>query len=141
MRLNFSKLAAVLTAFFLLSPHAVKADNTYLIVQSATSQNYDLATVRDITFTDEGISVNLTSGKSQSFDYSSFSELRFTQSAATGIKGIADDTTPKGGEVFDLQGRKVAVLTNGNRSLSTLSLPKGIYIVRSGNKSVKVINR
>lgn len=142
MRFNISKLSATLLALSLLTLHAKADDKTYLVVESASPQNYELTAVKDITFSDEGISVNLTNGQSKSFAYSSFDELRFSLSTTpTAIKGITEDAVPEGGEVFDLQGRKVATFKGNGETFSSLSLPKGIYIVRSGNKSFKVINR
>lgn len=141
MRINFSKLSAVMTVFFLLSSHALADDNTYLVVKSATSQSYDLASVKDITFSDDGISVNLVNGKSVPFAYSSFDELRFELSTPTAVEGIATKGTPGVVEVFDLQGRKVASFVYSDKTFRSLSLPTGVYIVRSGGKSFKVINR
>lgn len=140
MRINFSKSSVVILALLLLSSHSVADDNTWLVVESAMPRSYDLASVKDITFSNEGISVNMVNGESLPFTYSSFSELRFSLSMPTAVEGVPTAIMSGRSGVYDLQGRKVATLQNGE-SLSSLPLSKGIYIVRSGNKSVKVIKR
>lgn len=141
MKLNNRFFISILLMSLLSTANVFAADNSdYLIVKSSSTIQYLLTDIKDITFTDEGINVNLKSGTTQPFSYSSINELRFSKST-TGISDIAvGKNAPAAAEgIYDLQGRRVSTLATDGKM--DQSLPKGIYIIQKGNKSYKVIKR
>ena len=102
---------------------------------SASATTLQLADIGKLWFADDMLQVSSLSAPSQitQLALSGISSIKFKNSQ-TGVKQpnvmVADDYT-----VFDLQGRKVLV----TRSMSAVNtLPHGIYVVRSNNKTIKI---
>ena len=112
------------------------ADNyySYLILENSdgTTLSY-VANELEITFSDGNLIVS-QNGTATSHPLSSLSKMFFSNSTSS-IQSADEEKTAETGEVFDLQGRRVAAqmrLADINRQL-----PKGVYIVKNGEKSVK----
>lgn len=126
-------LILVLVASAVLS---VSADNfNFLTLQQAdvTEQSFNVSGLT-ITFSDgnmlvsqDGTTTTLSLKDLNKMYFSVTSGIRQPESVATKMETAS---------VYDLQGRKVA----DNVQLSTINseLPKGVYIVKQGNTSVKI---
>ena len=75
-------------------------------------------------------------GASTSYDLNTLSKMYFGYNDVTAIQNHTDETTDGRCEVFDLQGRRVA--TEMRISDAQQQLPKGVYIMKKGEKSVKI---
>jgi len=76
-------------------------------------------------------------GTSTSLSLASLSKMYFS-STATAIRDInsTDADVLVKGDFYDLQGRKV--LAGQAIATAASQLPKGIYVVRQGNRSIKI---
>ncbi|MBR5440070.1 MAG: T9SS type A sorting domain-containing protein [Prevotella sp.] len=84
-----------------------------------------------ITF-ENGKLIATQNGQQTTLEVSSLDKMYF--GSTTGIQTVSDGLDT--GDVFDMQGRRVATKIN----LKTLQnqLPKGVYIVKNGDKTVKM---
>ena len=106
----------------------VQADDyTYLTFETTDGAKASVA-VSSLTLTISGST--LTAG-SQTFTLSNLSKMYFSASdeTATGIEEITAATLDEAAEIYDLQGHKV----------SKDQMRKGIYIVKSSNRTYKMI--
>ena len=118
----------VLFIMALVGALTVQADDyTYLTFETTDGAKASVA-VSSLTLTISGST--LTAG-SQTFTLSNLSKMYFSASdeTATGIEEITAATFDEAAEIYDLQGHKV----------SKDQMHKGVYIVKSSNKTYKMI--
>jgi hypothetical protein len=118
----------VLFIMALVGALTVQADDyTYLTFETTDGAKASVA-VSSLTLTISGST--LTAG-SQTFTLSNLSKMYFSASdeTATGIEEITAATLDEAAEIYDLQGHKV----------SKDQMRKGIYIVKSSNRTYKMI--
>ena len=116
-------------ALLAISTSVFADDYLYLTIgYNSTEQSIELATIQKITFENNQMVVTTSEGN-VTFPQSEMEKMFFS-STATAIETIDDAQPPVANNqwpMYDLSGRKVSG-----------QLPKGIYIVRQGNKIVKV---
>lgn len=145
----------LLTIILLAIPAFAVADTYNYLTLTSTSaeQSIALKTVRKITFEGADIVVTTADGTTTSMPLANFSQFAFT-STATGIQSVArpaaDLCIEAGRIVADGQGLLLIYNANGqvvrqqyvsgNRSeVQLYDLPRGLYIARLGNRTLKVI--
>ena len=120
------------------------------VTLTANASNYDYLTVQKsdgtaVSFPSSGLTITFSggnmiitqSGTPTTLPLSALSKMFFGDSDVSGIEAMTQEKpSVEAGEVFDLQGRRVATqmhLTNMQGKL-----PKGIYVVKNGENTVKV---
>jgi len=90
------------------------------------------------------VSGNTLTAGSQAFVLANLAKMYFTEtdeSATTGIESMDNGqwTMDNATEIYDLQGKKVKNGELSNGKLSNSQLPKGAYIVKTKEKTYKLI--
>lgn len=90
------------------------------------------------------VSGNTLTAGSQAFVLANLAKMYFTEtdeSATTGIESMVNGlwTIDNATEIYDLQGKKVKNGELSNGKLSNSQLPKGAYIVKTKEKTYKLI--
>jgi len=144
------KTKNILAALLLMVSANMMADNYLTITYSGSEQNISLPTVQKITF-EEGFVVVTTSEGKHSYPISILDKMSFTESADA-IKALpeqAENLTFKNGtlsvkgdgflRIYNTAGALVSIANvkeGANVSLDNLST--GVYIVRMGDKAIKI---
>jgi len=144
------KTKNILAALLLMVSANMMADNYLTITYSGLEQNISLPTVQKITF-EEGFVVVTTSEGKHSYPISILDKMSFTESADA-IKALpeqAENLTFKNGtlsvkgdgflRIYNTAGALVSIANvkeGANVSLDNLST--GVYIVRMGDKAIKI---
>lgn len=119
-------------------------DYKFLTVQQTNGAEQSFtASGLTITFSQGNMVLN-ENGTSTTVSLSGLSKMYFSDEA-TGIETLGNASSATDGTViYDLQGRKVAtsqslnVLTSQSLNVLTSQLPKGVYIVKQGDRSYKI---
>ena len=123
----------ILTALFGMLSLSAFADDYTLYVETSTAMlSYDFNDLQRITFNDGQMVIATKSGEANSVDISTINRVYF-DSEATGIEE-KDVIKQQDGEtaIYDLAGRKGSDLQN---------LPNGIYVVKEGGKTRKIVKK
>lgn len=129
------KILSLVAFIVTFSANAFADDYQYLTFQKTDGTSLSVtAEGLKITFADGNL-VATQGGETTTIALTDLNKMYFS-SEKTAIKTIDNDQTVTGSaEVYDLQGRRI----NGQWSADNVSLPRGIYIVKQGNRSQKVI--
>lgn len=120
------------------------------VALTANAGNLDYLTVQKsdgtmVSFRSSGLTITFSggnmivtqSGTPTTLPLSALSKMFFSDNDVSGIKAATQArTSVEAGEVFDLQGRRVA--TQMRLTDMQGKLPKGIYVVKNGDATVKV---
>ncbi len=112
----------------LIGTLTAKADEyTYLTFETTDGAKVSVA-VKDLTLTISGTTLTIDS---QSFALSNLSKMYFSTSdeTTTGIEEITAATLEEATDIYDLRGNKV----------SKDQMQRGVYIVKTNNKTYKMI--
>ena len=110
---------------------AQASDFTYLTFETTDGAKVSVP-VSSLTIT---ISGNTLTAGSQEFTLSNLKKMYFSNTdQTTGIEEMANATLDEATEIYDLNGRKM-----GNGEWSNGKLPKGVYIVKTKNKTYKML--
>ena len=124
---NMKKIVLLFMA--LAGAMTVLADNTYTYLTFETTDGAKASvSVESLKLT---ISGNTLTADSQTFILSNLSRMYFsmTDETVSGIEEITSTTLDEAADIYDLQGHKV----------SKEQMKKGIYIVKTKNKTYKMI--
>lgn len=104
--------------------------------KDGNEQSLNLDNLRKLTFEQGNLVATLNDGSATSYILSSISKMLFSDNTA--VEGIATDgSLPV--SVYDLSGR-IVVKDNAASTESIIEdLPKGIYLLRTGGKTIKII--
>lgn len=142
-----TKSLFALAALWLAAGTPLSAQEVFVVSTPQGQSSYALAAIRQITFTDDGMTVE-AADQQYTFAYQDVSAMRFSQET-TGISQIlsparsisyADGTlygatgTPL--TVYDLSGHQVAA---GLSSVSVSHLPHGVYLVKTTSETLKFV--
>lgn len=144
MKKTLILLAAALSAL------AANAGNYALKVNlsQGTSATYILSDKPVITYSVNDVIIK-SQGIEDSYLLSDVKSFTFTENGTSGIESVTDNVTYEFHDnvftceghkirVYNLSGRKVA---SGSNSVSLESLDRGIYIVNTGNRAIKVMKK
>ena len=144
------KIKNILAALLLMVSTNMMADKYLTITYSGTEQNIALPIVQKITF-EEGYVVVTTTEGTHSYPISILDKMTFTESA-TAIKALPEqeeNLTYKDGtlaikgdgmlRVYNTSGALVSIANvKEGANISLEGLPSGVYVVRMGDKAIKV---
>lgn len=154
-------LRNILAALLLLVGGTSFADDyAYLsIVETDGQSEVSISNIKNITFDDTNMIINLTDGNQQKLALSGLTKMFFSDTS-TGIQSVAANgkqnsfvlkdgvlhvTGAQGANisVFDVNGKAVRNVTasKAETEINLSGLTKGVYIVRVGNQTKKVLNK
>jgi hypothetical protein len=142
MNKRSTSLLKMMTAFvlaLLFSAPQIGAETTlYLRTKSAADQAVVLGQMNQVVFGDTNVTVNLTNGNDVIIPVADFTSVRInnegTQGGTSGVMDIVADDAEGGWQVYDLQGRYV-----GDGGYLNGELTPGVYVVKSLNKTIKIV--
>ena len=127
------KLLILLAAFL-----AMPAFSQDLLIRDkeGEEQSLNLDNLRKLTFEKGNLVATLNDGSATSYILSSISKMLFSDNTA--VEGIiADAVLPV--SVYDLSGRVIVNDSSASTESVIGDLPKGIYLLRTGGKTIKII--
>ena len=129
------KKIILMLAFVASFVTANASDYKFLTVQQSngTEQSFT-ASGLTITFSSGNMVIN-ENGTSTTISLAGLSKMYFSDES-TGIKNLTNEGE-ESVEVFDLQGRRLPSLQGGAGGKFS-QLPKGVYIVKQGDRSFKI---
>lgn len=144
------KIKSILAALLLMVCTSMMADKYLTITSNGTNQSIPLPLVQKITF-EEGYVVVSTSQGTHSYPISILDKMTFTETgdAINALPEEAENLTYKDGtlaikgdgmlRVYNTSGALVSIANvKEGANVSLDGLPSGVYIVRMGNKVIKV---
>lgn len=144
------KIKSILAALLLMVSTSMMADKYLTITSNGTNQSIPLPLVQKITF-EEGYVVVFTSQGTHSYPISILDKMTFTETgdAINALPEEAENLTYKDGtlaikgdgmlRVYNTSGALVSIANvKEGANVSLDGLPSGVYIVRMGNKVIKV---
>ena len=104
--------------------------------KDGNEQSLNLDNLRKLTFEQGNLVATLNDGSATSYILSSISKMLFSDNTA--VEGIiADAILPV--SVYDLSGRVIVNNSSASPESVVGDLPKGIYLLRTGGKTIKII--
>ena len=104
--------------------------------KDGNEQSLNLDNLRKLTFEQGNLVATLYDGSATSYILSSISKMLFSDNTA--VEGIASDATLPV-SVYDLSGRVIVSESSASPEAVMEDLPKGIYLLRTGGKTIKLI--
>ena len=115
------------------APTSEESNYTYLTFEMTDGAKVSVP-VSSLTIT---ISGNTLTAGSQEFTLSNLKKMYFSNAdQTTGIEEMANDALDEATEIYDLNGRKM-----GDGEWLDGKLPKGVYIVKTKDKTYKMLVR
>ena len=135
----------ILMAIIGLSMYA--ADELY-VRQTGGDTKISISSVKEITFPSGQVVVALNDGSSKTYNSSSFVSLRFNGNIGSGVEnamaedaisfdGVVVKSSQEGIAIYSADGR--LVVASEGTEVNVSSLAGGIYIVKSGSLTSKIV--
>ena len=147
-------LRSLIATLLIAAGTTVAADNfQYLTVSTQDSEtSFELSQISKITFSETNMILTLSNGNTQELPLAQLQKMFFTDNAsAISTTGTSKSkVTMNGGTVYiDVaDGERVTIYNIGGTevlsttfTMSTSALPKGVYIIRMGNETKKILNK
>ena len=147
-------LRSLIATLLIAAGTTVAADNfQYLTVSTQDSEtSFELSQISKITFSETNMILTLSNGNTQELPLAQLQKMFFTDnaSAISTIGTSKSKVTMNGGTVYiDVaDGERVTIYNIGGTevlsttfTMSTSALPKGVYIIRMGNETKKILNK
>lgn len=129
-------------------------DYTLYVVSSAAQTTYPLSNLQKITFSDGNVIIQTKSGETGQVPISTIQRMYFDSTPTSIAEAKADSGLAWDGktlrmigasgtlEVYQTSGALVSkgVVTDGE-SINLSQLPKGVYIVKAGGQSFKIMKK
>lgn len=120
-------------------------DYNYLtfIQDGQTTYGFDLRKVKKITFDNDQLTVKTIDGKETDVVLSTLQRLSFTASLPVGIQRTEASTSRQPIYIYNVSGQMIRHLdgTSEQGKLNLSDLPQGIYIVKQGTETRKILKR
>ena len=137
-----------LLIFTLIAACALTAwadDYNYLTViqDGQTTYGFELRKVKKITFDNDQLTVKTIDGKESSAVLSTLQRLAFSASLPVGIQSTVVSTTRQPIYIYNVSGQMIRHFdgTSEQGKLNLSDLPQGIYIVKQGTETCKILKR
>lgn len=114
-------------------------DYTYLAFQTSDS-TVSTVSVNNLVITFSGTQLlAVSSDDSKTFTLSDLSQMYFTNTSTSGIKSVSIDKLDGPVKAYSTDGIFMGTFNTSDDAKT--KLPKGIYILRQGNKTAKLITK
>lgn len=153
-------LRNLFASLLLLVSSVVLADDyAYLtVVQTGAQTNFSISNIKNITFDDSNMLLNLNDNTQQKLPLSELSKMFFSNTGETGIMSVGSQQSAfslkdgvlhikgaKGSNVtiYDMSGKAVRNVTvrEDDTQVNLSGLTKGAYIVKVGAEAKKFMNK
>ena len=138
----------LLLSFVLLAACGMAAladDYNYLtVIQGGqTTYGFELRKVKKITFDNDKLTVNSIDGKETDVLLSTLQRLAFTSSLPVGIQSAVASTARKPIYIYNVSGQMIRYFdgTSEQGKLNLSDLPQGIYLLKQGSETRKILKR
>ena len=143
------KKGILLILLMMLSLPVFAADELY-VRQNSGDTRLNISSIKEITFPSGQVVVTMTDGSSKTYLSSTFVSLRFNGNIGSGVENVMaeesiiyDGVTVKAPQsgilIYSTDGCLVMMSETSEVNVSTLD--KGVYIVKSGDLTSKIIKR
>ena len=124
------------------------ADTIYLRQKDGDTQ-FEIGKVKEITFPSGSVVLTMTDGSSKTYSVSTFVSLRFNGNVNVGIDDVVDGangivydgvivkSSQEGISIYSTDGSMI--LSTDESSIEVQSLSNGVYIVKSGSLTSKIV--
>lgn len=150
--------ALVMAALLAAGTTAQADDYAYLTVnQESGETSFAISTISKITFDTSNMIVSLSDGTTQELPLAGLSKMFFTatptgiasatqaQSQIRLVDGVLHVSAPRGAVItlYNIEGKAMRTVTSqgDDTEISVNGLTKGVYIVKVGTESKKIMNR
>ena len=125
------------------------AADTIYVRQKGGDTQFEIGKIKEIIFPSGSVVVTMTDGSSKTYSPSTFVSLRFNGSVNVGIENIEDGangivydgvivkSSQEGISIYSTDGS--LILSTDESSLEVQSLSNGVYIVKSGSLTSKIV--
>jgi len=124
---------------------ALADDYNYLtVVQGGqTTYGFELRKVKKITFDNDKLTVNTIDGKETDVLLSTLQRLAFTSSLPVGIQSAEAPASRQPIYIYNVSGQVIRHFdgTSEQGKLNLSDLPQGIYIIKQGTETRKILKR
>ena len=143
MKKVFSCFLAMLLAL------PIFASDIIYVRQKGGDTQLEIGKIKEISFPSGSVVVTMTDGSSKTYSASSFVSLRFNGNVNVGIDDVVDGangivydgeivkSSHEGISIYATDGR--LVLSTNESSLEVQSLSNGVYLVKSGSLTSKIV--
>ena len=138
----------LLLSFVLLAACGMAAladDYNYLtVIQGGqTTYGFELRKVKKITFDNDKLTVNSIDGKETDVLLSTLQRLAFTSSLPVGIQSAVASTARQPIYIYNVSGQMIRHFdgTSEQGKLNLSDLPQGIYLLKQGTETRKILKR
>lgn len=117
--------------------------------QKGGDTQLSVSSIKDITFPTGSVVVTMNDGSTKTYSSSNFVSLRFNGNVSVGIEGVEDglDRIIYDGEIVKAPQEGISVystdgclvLATEESTLEVSSLSNGVYIVKSGSLTTKIV--
>lgn len=143
------KKGILLILIMMLSLQVFGAEELY-VRQNSGDTRLNISSIKEITFPSGQVVITMTDGSSKTFNSSSFVSLRFNGNIGSGVENVALDESivydgvtvkaPQSGIlIYSTDG--CLILSSEASEVNVSTLEKGVYIVKSGELTSKIIKR
>lgn len=119
-------------------------ENYLTVIQGGqTTYGFELRKVKKITFDNDKLTVNTIDGKETDVVLSTLQRLAFTSSLPVGIQSAEAPTSRQPIYIYNVSGQMIRHLdgTSEQGKLNLSDLPQGIYILKQGTETRKILKR
>ncbi len=120
-------------------------DYNYLtfIQDGQTTYGFELRKVKKITFDNDKLTVNSIDGKETDVLLSTLQRLAFTSSLPVGIQSAVASTARQPIYIYNVSGQMIRHFdgTSEQGKLNLSDLPQGIYLLKQGTETRKILKR
>ena len=130
------KLLILMLSAFLAAP--IISQDALIVSKDSLTRSLELENLRKIAFKDDSVVTTYSDGSTKSHKLSENEKLQFSLSDKTD-NGITEDEVTY--TIYDLSGRPVKTHTDMNygQPFDLNDLSSGIYLLKTGNRTIKIV--
>ena len=143
------KKGILLILIMMLSLQVFGAEELY-VRQNSGDTRLNISSIKEISFPSGQVVITMTDGSTKTYSSSSFISLRFNGNIGSGIDNVEQEgaivydgvtvKTPQSGIlIYSTDG--CLILSSEASEVNVSTLEKGVYIVKSGDLTTKIIKR
>ena len=143
------KKGILLILIMMLSLQVFAAEELY-VRQNSGDTRLNISSIKEISFPSGQVVITMTDGSTKTYSSSTFISLRFNGNIGSGIENVEQEEaivydgvtvkTPQSGIlIYSTDG--CLIISSEMSEVNVSTLEKGVYIVKSGDLTTKIIKR
>ena len=143
------KKGILLIFIMMLSLQVFAADELY-VRQNSGDTRLNISSIKEISFPSGQVVITMTDGSTKTYSSSSFISLRFNGNIGSGIENVEQEgaivydgvtvKAPQSG-IFIYSTDGCLIISSEMSEVNVSTLEQGVYIVKSGDLTTKIIKR